>query len=180
MKISFFFHNPNAFTLFDLISAHVLVSAQFFFNCELMLYQLLIFQREEQCNLTIPDRHQSKTLLTIDECRSKIARNSVFDCHMSPFRGQMAIKNYVSIYFLSMFVDSINIFLCHLSCVLTIRKCEVMFVCLFVLILYMSRPVFLGWTSTKWRIKCLAQGHNTVPPLRLEPVTPRSLSDLIW
>ena len=34
--------------------------------------------------------------------------------------------------------------------------------------------VFLGLTSTKQRIKCLAQGHNTVPPVRLEPATPRS------
>ena len=25
-------------------------------------------------------------------------------------------------------------------------------------------PVFLGWTSTKQQIKCLAQGHNTVMP----------------
>ena len=35
----------------------------------------------------------------------------------------------------------------------------------------MSRRVFLGWTSTKQRIKCLAQGHNAVPlvlyPLRV-------------
>ena len=29
-------------------------------------------------------------------------------------------------------------------------------------------PVFLGCTSTKQRIKCLAQGHNTVPPISLE------------
>ena len=42
---------------------------------------------------------------------------------------------------------------------------------LFCLILYvlvnnfsvMSGWVFLGWTSTKQRIKCLAQGHNAVP-----------------
>ena len=54
------------------------------------------------------------------------------------------------------------------------------FVCL---ILYMSVnncPVmsgrgFLGWTNTtKQRIKCPAQGHNAVPPLRLEPATPGS------
>ena len=29
-----------------------------------------------------PDRWQSKTLLTIDERGSKIARNGVFDCHL--------------------------------------------------------------------------------------------------
>ena len=34
--------------------------------------------------------------------------------------------------------------------------------------------VFLGWTSTRQRIKCLAQGHNAVPPMRHEPRTPRS------
>ena len=31
-----------------------------------------------------PGRRQSKTLLTIDERGSKIDRNSVFDCHLSP------------------------------------------------------------------------------------------------
>ena len=35
-------------------------------------------------------------LLTIDRRGSKIARNSVFDCHLSPIWRQMAIKNYVS------------------------------------------------------------------------------------
>ena len=48
----------------------------------------------------------------------------------------------------------------------------VMVSCLFVLILYvpvnnfsvMLGWVFLGWTSTKQTIKCLAQGHNAVPP----------------
>ena len=43
--------------------------------------------------LTKSDRRQSKTLLTIEERGSKIARNRVFDCHMSPFGGQMAIEN---------------------------------------------------------------------------------------
>ena len=60
------------------------------------------------------------------------------------------------------------------------------FVCLFDLILYvpvnifsaMSERVLLGWTSTKQRIKCLAQGHNTVPPVRLEPATPLSPDSL--
>ena len=32
-------------------------------------------------------------------------------------------------------------------------------------------PVFLGWTSTKLGLMCLAQGHNAV---RLDPVAPRS------
>ena len=35
-------------------------------------------------------------------------------------------------------------------------------------------PVFLGWTSTKQRIKCLAHWHNTVTSVSLEPVTLRS------
>ena len=32
-------------------------------------------------------------------------------------------------------------------------------------------PVFLGWTSTKQRIKCLAKGHNTIHPASLEIAT---------
>ena len=43
-----------------------------------------------------PGRLQSKTLLTIDEHGSKINRNSVFYCHLSPVGQQMAIKNSVS------------------------------------------------------------------------------------
>ena len=43
-------------------------------------------------------RRNSKTLLTIDERGSKIARNSVFNCHLSPLRRQMAIENSVSSY----------------------------------------------------------------------------------
>ena len=35
-------------------------------------------------------------MLIIDKCRSKIVRNRVFDCHLSPFGRQMAIKNTVS------------------------------------------------------------------------------------
>ena len=62
-----------------------------------------------------PDRRQSKTLLTIDERGSKTARNSVFDCHLSPGRRQMAIENSVSNDFRSVFVDSFNDFDCRLS-----------------------------------------------------------------
>ena len=50
----------------------------------------------------------SKLLLTIDEGGPDIARNSVFDL-------QMAIENPVLNYFLSTFVDSINVFECCLS-----------------------------------------------------------------
>ena len=38
----------------------------------------------------------------------------------------------------------------------------------------MSRRVFLGWTTTKQGKMCLAQEHNTVMPVRLEPAAPRS------
>ena len=59
------------------------------------------------------------------------------------------------------------------------------FVCLIDLILYvpvnyfstksaMLRGVFLGSTSTKLGLMCLAQGHNTVTLVRLEPATLRS------
>ena len=63
-----------------------------------------------------PGRRQSKTLLTIDECGSKLARNSVFNCHLSPVRQQMAIENSVSVVndFLSTFADSIYVFDCRL------------------------------------------------------------------
>ena len=42
------------------------------------------------------DRRQSKTLLTIDKCGSKIVRNSVFECHLSPIGRQMTIENSAS------------------------------------------------------------------------------------
>ena len=51
-------------------------------------------------------RWQSRTLLTIDERGSKIARNRI--------GRQMAIENSVSNDFLSTFVDSITFFDCHL------------------------------------------------------------------
>ena len=54
-------------------------------------------------------------LLTIDARRLKIARNSVFVCHLSPVWRLMAIKNYVSSDFLSTFLDSLNFFNCRLS-----------------------------------------------------------------
>ena len=48
---------------------------------------------------------------------------------------------------------------------------------LFGLILYVpvdNFSVMLGRVFPKQRIKWLAQGHNTVPPVRLEPATPQS------
>ena len=38
----------------------------------------------------------------------------------------------------------------------------------------MSGRVFLGWTSSKQVWMCLAQGHNTVTPVRFKSVTPQS------
>ena len=61
-----------------------------------------------------PDMRQSKTLLTIGESVSKLARNSVFDCHLSPVGRQMAIEISVSNDFLTMSVDSISVFDCRL------------------------------------------------------------------
>ena len=56
-------------------------------------------------------------LLTIEESRSKIAKNSVFNCPLSPVGRQMAIENSVSNDFLSTFVDSVNVFDCRLPSV---------------------------------------------------------------
>ena len=43
-------------------------------------------------SVNTPDRRQSKTLLTIDQRGSKISRNSVFDCHLSPV-GETMFSN---------------------------------------------------------------------------------------
>ena len=52
--------------------------------------------------------------LKIDERGSKIARNSVFDCYLSPVGRQMTIVNSVPNDFWSTFVDSISVFDCRL------------------------------------------------------------------
>ena len=65
-----------------------------------------------QCFNT-PYRWQSKTFLPIDERGSNIARNSVFDSHLSPVGRQMAIENSVSNEFLSTFFDCTNVFDCR-------------------------------------------------------------------
>ena len=57
---------------------------------------------------------QSKMFLTIDERGLKLARNSVFNYHLSPVGRQIAIKNCFYDFF-SKFVDSVNIFNCCLS-----------------------------------------------------------------
>ena len=65
-----------------------------------------------------PGRRQLKTLITIDKRGSKIARNSVFDCHLSPAGRQMAIENSVSNDFLSTYVNSMDVFDCRQPCVM--------------------------------------------------------------
>ena len=40
--------------------------------------------------------------------------------------------------------------------------------------------VFLGWTSAKHRIKYLAQGHNIVPPVKLEQSNPSISSQALY
>ena len=69
-----------------------------------------IMQDDDISCIYTPGRRQSKTLFTIDESGSKIARNSGFDCHLSPIWRQMAIKNSVSNDFCSTFVNGINVF----------------------------------------------------------------------
>ena len=53
-------------------------------------------------------------LQTIDKRGSKINRNSVFECHLSPVGQQMTMENSVSNDFLSTFIDSIDVFDCRL------------------------------------------------------------------
>ena len=65
-------------------------------------------------SIFIPDRRQSKTLLTIVEHGSKLVRNSVFHFHLSPVGRQMAIEISVSNYFLSTFVYNIDVYDCRL------------------------------------------------------------------
>ena len=48
------------------------------------------------------------------------------------------------------------------------------FVCLILYVSVMSGQVILGWISTKQIVKCFAQEHNVVPPVRLEPAIPGS------
>ena len=60
-------------------------------------------------------------LLTINERRSKITRNSVFNCHLLPVGRQMAIKNTVSRDFWSAFAIVKSRFDCRLSSVIFLR-----------------------------------------------------------
>ena len=122
-----------------------------------------------------PDRRQLKTLLAIDERGSKIARSSFFDCRLLPLWRQMAIENSDA----------------NLSIVLTFSISAypvwnwfyesqknaihiVLFVCVDVsrTSQQYSNHVELFPELTLYltvKINSLAQGHNTVPPLRLKP-----------
>ena len=60
-------------------------------------------------------------------------------------------------------------------------KTSLLISCSFVLMFYfpvnnftVMLEYFLGWISTKLRIKCLVQGHTTGVPVSLEPATSRS------
>ena len=65
-------------------------------------------------------RWQSKTLLTIHERASEIAKTSVFDCHLSPVGRLKAIENSVYNYFWSTFGDSSYVSDCRLSGVVSV------------------------------------------------------------
>ena len=59
------------------------------------------------------DSEQSKTLLTIDERGSKLARNSVLIAKCRLFdEARVVVKNYDANYFWSLIVDSIDVFDC--------------------------------------------------------------------
>ena len=74
------------------------------------------------------------------------------------------------------------------QCILSQRHCSFtaktcFLLCFFDFILYVPLPVmwwrvFLGSTSTKQGLMCLAQEHNAVTPVRLKPAAPRSESAL--
>ena len=60
-----------------------------------------------------PSKRQLKTLSTIDGRGSKIDRNSVFDCHLSPLATN-GNQNYCFYWFLSTFLGNIGVFDCRL------------------------------------------------------------------
>ena len=69
------------------------------FQLSLLLLKFNLHPKEFFTRLSTiitPGRRQSKTLFTIDKCVSKIDRNSVFDCHLSPVGRLMTIENSVS------------------------------------------------------------------------------------
>ena len=82
-----------------------------------------------------------------------MGKKGIFDCHLSPVRRKMAIEN--SVY------NDFNIssyFLLEFDSLRPRQKIQ-------------SCRDGSSWykISTKQGVMCLAQGHNTVPPVRLEP-----------
>ena len=77
-------------------------------------------------NVTFQDDHTGKAAmenaLNNRQTWTKITRNSVFACHLSPVGQQMAIENTVSNNLWSTFVDSINVINCRLSDVMMLDE----------------------------------------------------------
>ena len=142
----------------------------------LMLFQLLQTPRENSWVSEIYHhglishryRRQSKTLLTIDERGSKIARNSIFDCRATNGNRKLCFKR-----FFSTFVESINVLDCRLSGVDFVNAV----CCLFDLILYGPSTIFQlnrDWSSwvelvLSWDKSVLLKDHNGETSVRLEP-----------
>ena len=76
---------------FMLCRCSVIAQATWSYNTELTTIK--ISWRYFKFLMSTPGRRQSKTLSTIDERGSKIDRNSVFDCFLSPVWRQKAIEN---------------------------------------------------------------------------------------
>ena len=89
--------------------------------CVIQKHSTFNMCEEKKCLVTFRKciKHTGKAAienaLNNGRSRIKIDRNSVYDCHLSPDWQQMAIKNTVSIDFLSTFIISINVFDCGLS-----------------------------------------------------------------
>ena len=64
------------------------LTALWLFTCNLLFFALYFGHLEFLLLIcsdgSTPDRQQSKRLLTIHKCGSKITRNSALDCHLSP------------------------------------------------------------------------------------------------
>ena len=82
--------------------------------CRLSFLTAGVDELDSYDSIVTRGRQQWEMLFTIDKHGSKIDRNSVFNCHLSPVGGQMTIENSISNDFLSTFVDSIDVFDCRL------------------------------------------------------------------
>ena len=77
------------------------------------MLSLTIFMLYSHVSVITPDRRQSKKSILLTH--TKIARNRVFDCHLSPDWRQMAIENTVSSHFDPRLSIVKSIFDCRLS-----------------------------------------------------------------